>query len=90
MKQGSYKSCNDNQDFLQTEILDFIKKRFWTMLTYQLVQDKYKQKVWHLRDLCLLPMGVVPQRERRPQLIVDYSFYEVNQEALRLGPKEAM
>jgi hypothetical protein len=35
-------------------------------------------------------MGVVPQRERRPRLIVDYNFYDVNQETLRLGPKEAM
>jgi hypothetical protein len=35
-------------------------------------------------------MGVIPQRERRPRLIVDYSFYDVNQETLRLGPKEAM
>jgi hypothetical protein len=26
MKQGSHKSCDDNHDFLRTEILDFVKK----------------------------------------------------------------
>jgi hypothetical protein len=90
MKRGSHKSCNDNCDFLQTEILDFVKKNFWTVLPYRLLQDKYKQKARHLRDLRLSPMGVIPQRERRPRLIVDYSFYDVNQETLRLGPKQAM
>ena len=30
------------------------------------------------------------QRERRPSLICDYSFYEVNQDTHRIGPEEAM
>jgi hypothetical protein len=34
MKQGSHKSCDDNRDFLRTEILDFVKKNFWTVLPY--------------------------------------------------------
>ena len=90
MKRGSHKSCDDNRDFLRTEILDFVKKGFWTVLPYRLLREQYKRKIRHLRDLRLSPMGVVPQRERRPRLIVDYSFYEVNQETLGLGPKEAM
>ena len=35
-------------------------------------------------------MGVVPQRERRPRTIVDYSFSGINQEAERGAPAEAM
>ena len=35
-------------------------------------------------------MGVVPQRERRPRTIVDYSFSGINQEAHRGAPPEAM
>jgi hypothetical protein len=36
------------------------------------------------------PLGVVPQRERRPRVIVDYSFYGVNKDTLKLGPEEAI
>jgi hypothetical protein len=35
-------------------------------------------------------MGVVPQRARRPRLIVDYSCFDLNRETLKLAPKEAM
>jgi hypothetical protein len=31
MKQGSHKSCDDNCDFLRTEILDFVKKDSTTL-----------------------------------------------------------
>ena len=33
---------------------------------------------------------MVPQRDRRPRWIVDYSWWKVNQETLPLAPKEAM
>jgi hypothetical protein len=36
------------------------------------------------------PIGVVPQRDRRPRVIVDYTFNGVNQATLRLAPTEAM
>ena len=35
-------------------------------------------------------MGVVPQRGQRPRIIVDYSFYGLNQDTIRLTPTEAM
>ena len=35
-------------------------------------------------------MGAVPQCERRPHIIVDYSFSSVNQEAEKGAPHEAM
>ncbi|NJN71149.1 MAG: hypothetical protein HC801_13350 [Nitrospira sp.] len=35
-------------------------------------------------------MGVVPQRGRRPRLIVDLSFYDINLDTISLAPKEAM
>ena len=90
LKRGSHKSCNENLDFIREEMLDFVKKGFWTVLPYRLLKEKFKQELRYLRDLRLSPMGVVPQRERRPRLIVDYSFYEINQTTLGLGPKEAM
>ena len=35
-------------------------------------------------------MGVVPQRDRRPRIIVDYTFWGVNQHSVPLAPLEAM
>lgn len=64
LKRGSHKSCTENLDFLRGEMLDFVKKNFWTVLPYRVLRDKYKDKLRYLRDLRLSPMGVVPQRER--------------------------
>ena len=44
----------------------------------------------HLQDLRLSPLGCVPQHERRPRIICDYSFYNVNQETEHLAPPKAM
>jgi hypothetical protein len=38
-------------------------------------------------DIHLSPLGVIPQWEQRPLLIVDYSFYGVNTDTLNLGWK---
>jgi len=46
--------------------------------------------VKHLPNLRLSPLGCVPQRGRRPRLIVDLSFYDVNQETVKTAPPEAM
>lgn len=81
-KRGSHKSCQDNMDFLREEILDYVEKGFWLLLPYRVLR--------HMKELRLSPLGIVPQRGRRPRLIVDYSFYGVNSDTLRLTPSEAM
>jgi hypothetical protein len=43
-----------------------------------------------LHMLRISPMSVVPQRARRPRLIVDYSCFDLNRETLKLARKEAM
>ena len=82
MSRGPHKSCMDHLDFLREELLDYVEKGFWILLPYSLLKD--------LQDLRLSPMGVVPQRGRRPRIIVDYSYYGVNKDTLRLTPPEAM
>ena len=64
-------------DFLREELLDFTKKGFWLVLPYRMVQQlaEVGPLCWVLR---VSPMGVVPQRNRRPRLIVDLSFYDIN------------
>jgi hypothetical protein len=42
------------------------------------------------KNLKLIPLGVVPQRDRRPRTISDYSFFGVNDETIPLSPSEAV
>jgi hypothetical protein len=61
---------------------DYVQMGFWTVLPYDTVK--------HLPPLRLAPAGVVPQRERRPRPIIDYSFYNTNNLSLPLHPQRAM
>jgi hypothetical protein len=63
-------------------MLEFAQKGFWVVLPYKLMND--------FKKLHLSPLGVVPQWNRCPRLIVDYTYYDVNQEMVILSPKEAM
>jgi hypothetical protein len=38
----------------------------------------------------LIPLGVVPQRDRRPRSIIDYTFYRINEDTVVMAPPEAM
>ena len=59
-----------------------IKKGHWTVLPARLLLDQ--------PDLRLSPLGVVPQRDRRPRTISDYSYFGVNEDTVPLAPQEAM
>jgi hypothetical protein len=67
---GPHKSTYEYQDFLRNEMVDMILHREWIVLPYQAIKD--------LPGLCLSPIGVVPQQDRQPRTIVDYTFYGVN------------
>jgi hypothetical protein len=41
-------------------------------------------------NLRLSSFGIIPKRDCRPRLIVDYSFWGVNDETVSLSPNEAM
>jgi hypothetical protein len=82
LSHGSHKSTDEHLDFVRDEMADFARKGFWTVLPCGLVK--------RLRGLRLSPSGCVPQRRRRPQLIVDLSYYGVNVDNLKLAPHEAM
>jgi hypothetical protein len=80
--RGPHNSADKHIEFLATEFLDFLQKGYWMLLPQEDVKDMVSVRY--------SPLGVVPQRERRPRVIVDYSFYGVNQETLKLGPVETM
>ncbi len=70
------------RNFLHADMLDYVRKGFWVVLPYSVVR--------HLPHLKLAPSGVVPQRERRPRPIMDYTFTGVNTHSLPLAPHHSM
>ena len=82
LARGPHKSSQGEREFVSEQMLDFCRQGYWLVLPYAEVAG------WpHLR---ISPLGVVPQRDRRPRLIVDYSYSTVNKETIQLAPKEAM
>ena len=82
IERGPHQSCHEYIDFLEEEFIDMINKQQWVVLPYSIAKQ--------LKDLRLSPPGVVPQRGRRPRWIVDYTWWNVNDETLPLAPSEAM
>lgn len=82
LKRGPHKSTYEYLGFLEGKFVEMINKRQWVILPYTRVQD--------LPNLRLSPPGCVPQRDRRPRWICDYTFSEVNQETLELFAQESM
>lgn len=80
--RGSHKLAKEDVAFVCGEMLDFCEQGFWTVLPLQVAL-----LLPHIR---LSPLGVVPQRNRRSRIIVDYTFLGVNDETVRLVPSKAM
>jgi hypothetical protein len=84
--RGVHKLALDHLEFLPEELLDFVQKGFWMILPVTLLK-KYPQIY---KNLQVSPMGVVPQRARRPCIIVDYTFFGLNNETVKMAPRDAM
>lgn len=80
--RGPHKSSHGERSFVCEEILDFCRQGYWIVLPYHTACD--------LPNLRISPLGVVPQRDRRPRLIVDYTFSGLNPDSIPLAPREAM
>ena len=82
LHRGPHESCHDHISFLHEEFIDMISKGQWLVLPYSSVKN--------LPGLWLSPPGVVPQRNRRPRWICDYSWSGINSDTLLLAAKESM
>ena len=83
IQRGSHPSTLAHYNFLREEMADMVEQRHWVVIPYS--------QAILLPRLCLSPMGVVPQRERRPRTIVDFTFSGVNLQTLTgLAPSESM
>jgi hypothetical protein len=68
--------------FLLEDMYDMVRIGFWLVLPYSAIR--------HQRHLKISPSGVIPQRERRPRTIVDYTFSGINQHSPDIAPIDAM
>ena len=82
MQWGPHPSTRPYLHFLESDMADMITKGYWVVLPYDLVKD--------ISNLRISPMGAIPQCERQPRTIVNYSFSGINQEAHRGTPPVAM
>jgi hypothetical protein len=82
VNRGPHKSAKDHSAFLHTEMADMIDKNQWLVFPFSQVRN--------LPNLRVSPIGVVPQRDRRPRTIVDYSYSGINQETCPIAPTDAM
>ena len=82
LKRGPHRSSLEYIDFLEEEFVDMINKNQWIVLPFDSVK--------HLNNLRLSPPGVVPQRNRRPRWICDYSWSGVNADTTDTAPNDAM
>jgi hypothetical protein len=80
--RGPHKSAKDHAAFVREEMASFAEQGFWVVLPLPEVRD--------MGRLRLSPLGVVPQRDRRPRIINDLTFSGVNAETVQTGPTEAM
>jgi hypothetical protein len=82
LTRGPHQSASKHIPFLRQEFVDTIHKDQWTVLPARLVL--------HEPQLHLSPLGVVPQRDRRPRTISDYTFFGLNHDTVPLSPSECM
>ena len=81
-KRGPHQSAKGDVQFLREEYADMVEKQQWVVLPAEMVKG--------LPGLRLSPLGLVPQRGRRPRTISDYSYFGVNEDTALMAPKEAM
>ncbi len=82
IQRGSHPSTIAHAEFLRNEMANMVEQKFWIVLDFQRIQ--------HMPGLRLSPMGVVPQRDRRPRPIVDYTYSGINHNTISPAPKDAM
>ena len=82
IQRGNHPSAQAFTDFLREEMCDMRTKGMFIVLPYSYLR--------HHPELRISPLGCVPQRDRRPRIINDYTFSEVNQSTIKMAPPEAM
>ena len=80
--RGCHKSACESRSFVHSDMADMVSRGYWVVLPYHLVKT--------LPNLRISPIGCVLQRERRPRIIVDYTYSGINAVTDRQAHQEAM
>jgi hypothetical protein len=81
--RGPHSSAtHEYRQFLEEEMASMIDLGYWGVIPYRAIR--------HFPSLKISPIGVIPQRERRPRSIIDYSWSGVNDATAPLAPFAAM
>jgi hypothetical protein len=72
MARGPHKSAFEYAEFLGDKLAEFVLKGQWVVLLYHMVK---KLPHWFTCQMQVSPMGVIPQHEHCPYVIVDYSSF---------------
>jgi hypothetical protein len=83
VRRGPHPSAaHQYASFLLEDMWDYLRMGYWLVLPYSAVRGH--------PSLRIAPAGVVPQRDRRPRAIIDYTYNGVNRDTLPLEPTPAM
>ena len=82
VERGCHRSATEHSSFLREEMAEFIENKFWTVLPYD--------KVKNFPALQLSPAAVKDERDRKPRLLCDHSWYPVNDTTSPHAPPESM
>ena len=79
---GAHATAEMNRAFVREEMAEFMECGFWTVLPWAVAKD--------LQNLRISPLGVKEERDRKPRLICDHTFFGVNANTVTRTPREAM
>ena len=82
LRRGAHISARRESHFVRMELLYQAKAGHVIILPFSSLQ--------HLNNLLISPVAAIPQDDRKPRLIYDYSYYGINDASVHLAPTEAM
>ena len=83
-ERGAHPSATVQRHFLRGEFADFIEAGFWVVLPLEQLRNLPD------KDLRLSPMAVKEEFNRRPRVLVDHTWFGINEHTIPDLPKEVM
>jgi hypothetical protein len=81
--RGPHPSASrQHTSFLLEDMFDYVRMGYWLVLPYSAIRGHPQLKI--------APSGVVPQRDRRPRPIMDYTFNNVNATSVQCASHSSM
>jgi hypothetical protein len=82
IKRRPHKTFLKELLFIRQDFSAMMRKGQWTVLPASVARK--------LKEMRIFPVDIVPQRDHRPRMIVDYSLYDVNDDTARIATGQSM